>query len=267
MWKYDGWSSEFKYGLVSPHADIGPEAETQAMLAHLPATVHGARVGFSPMHPGGTIDEKIAHDPVLEFTDPHVIDRCVDSLSSSPLDAIGLAFTSSSFKMGPAGEQELLARLATVSHGIRLQTTCSAATSAFRHLELERIAVIAPSWFDDQLCGEGEAYLRDNDIDVVSVTASGPEGGPLAITPQATADAVTKIVERTRSSSPATGSAPSGPWAPSNVSSGRAGWRAGRPSSQRARNTYSWASSCLTTTSPAGTPCPSWPSSHTGRDV
>lgn len=197
MWKYDGWDSDFKLGVVTPHADIGPEAEAQAMLANLPVTVHGARVDFSPMHPGGAIDAKIAHDPVLRFVAPGVIDRTVESLSSSPLDAIGLAFTSSSFIIGPNREQELLARLSNVSHGVKLETTGTAATAAIRHLGLNRIALMAPSWFDEQLCRGGETYFTSQDIDLISATPSGPEGGPLTITPEATADAVGKLVERT----------------------------------------------------------------------
>lgn len=195
MWKTDGWDSEFKFGVVTPHADIGPEAEAQAMLAGLPGTVHGARVDFSPMHAGGTIDEKIAHDPVLRFIDPEVIDRTVESLSSSPLDAIGLAFTSSSFKIGAAREQELLKRLSDVSHGIALETTGTAATAAIRHLGLERVAVMAPSWFDEQLCHDGKTYFTDQGLDVVSATPSGPAGGPLAINAASTADAVRALVE------------------------------------------------------------------------
>lgn len=198
MWKYDGWDSDFKLGVVTPHADIGPEAETQAMLSGLPATVHGARVDFSPMHPGGTIDEKIAHDPVLRFIDPAVIDHTVESLSSSPLNAIGLAFTSSSFKIGPDREQELLQRLANVSHGIKLETTGTASVSAIRHLGLDQIAVMAPSWFDEQLCREGEAYFTHQGIDVISVAPSSPVGGPLAITATAMAEAVRTLVESTR---------------------------------------------------------------------
>lgn len=197
MWNNDGWDAEWKLGIVTPHADIGPEAETQAMLAGLSATVHGARVDFSPMHPGGTIDEKIAHDPVLRFIDPAIIDRTVSSLSSSPLDAIGLAFTSSSFKIGAERERELLQRLEKASHGIRLQTTGTAATTAIRRLGLQRIAVMAPSWFDEQLCQEGFSYFADQGIDTVSVTPSGPVGGPLAITAAAMAETVTRLIDQT----------------------------------------------------------------------
>ncbi|WP_143465771.1 maleate cis-trans isomerase [Leifsonia sp. NCR5] len=197
MWKYDGWESDFKLGLVSPHADIGPEAEAQAMSSGTRITVHGARVEFSPMHPGGTIDEKIAHDPVRQFIAPEMIDKAVESLSSSPLDAIGLAFTSSSFLVGAQRERDLLARLTALSHGVKLTTTGFAATAAIRELQLDRVAIMAPSWFDDDLCRAGEAYFRDQGINIVSATPSGPSGGPRHITPAATAAAVESLVATT----------------------------------------------------------------------
>jgi len=197
MWRADGWDAEFKLGIVTPHADVGPEAETQAMLSGRSATVHGARIDFSPMHPGGHIDEKIAHDPVLQFIHPDVIDRTVESLSSAPLDAIGLAFTSSSFKVGAAGESSLLARLTKLSHGIRLATTGMAAVAAIQHLELDRIAVMAPSWFDEDLCRAGHSYFHEHGVDVISVTPSGPAGGPLTINPGRMAEAVGILAEST----------------------------------------------------------------------
>lgn len=197
MWRYDGWDSAIRLGVVTPHADIGPEAEFQAMLSGLPATVHGARVDFRAMHPGGTIDEKIADGPVLDFISPDVIDGIVDSLSCSPLDAIGLAFTSSSFKIGPECERRLLERLEAVSHGIRLETTGTAAVSAMQALDLKRVAVMAPSWFDEPLCRDGQSYFVGQGIDVISTTASGPVRAPLAITAAATASAVAQLVDNT----------------------------------------------------------------------
>jgi maleate isomerase len=197
MWRADGWDSTFKLGLLVPHADVGPEAETQAMLTGRSATVHGARVDFSPMHPGGGIDDKIAHDPVQRFVHPDVIDPIVKSLSSAPLDAIGLAFTSSSFMLGAADESRLLDRLTDVSHGTRLVTPGTAAVAAIEHLKLDRIAVMAPSWFDDDLCRAGLSYFHEHGVDVISVTASGPVGGPLTITPSRMAQAVTLLAEST----------------------------------------------------------------------
>lgn len=193
MWNYDGWNSDFKYGIVTPHADIGPEAEAQAMLGGMKVTIHGARIAFSPMHPGGLIDEKIAHDPVVQFVSQNMLDDVVANLSSSPLDAIGLAFTSSSFKIGVSKEKELVERLRQLSHNTRLVTTACAAACAIRHLKLSSIAIMAPSWFDDELCQSGKKYFEDQGVFVAAASPCGPPGGPLQITPRATSRAVQEL--------------------------------------------------------------------------
>ena len=56
MWNDDGWDNRLRLGIITPHADICPEVEMQAMAAQLSITYHSARVDFSPMHPGGLID-------------------------------------------------------------------------------------------------------------------------------------------------------------------------------------------------------------------
>ncbi|WP_050580943.1 hypothetical protein [Salinispora cortesiana] len=110
-----------------------------------------------------------------------MIDPTVENLSSAPLNTVGLAFTSSSSKV--EGEKDLLARLAKVSHEIPLVTMGTATVTAIRALQLDRIAVMAASWFDEDLCGVGEAYFAEHGVDVISVVPNGPPGGPLAITP------------------------------------------------------------------------------------
>lgn len=197
MWNDDGWDNRFRLGIITPHADICPEVEMQAMAAQLPITYHSARVDFSPMHPGGLIDEKIGHVPVQDFTAADSLDPVVEGLSNSPLDVIALAFTSSSFKLGVDGEQALIRRLSGVSHGIPTVTTGMAAISAMHKLSVSKVAVMAPSWFDRELCAEGRAYFAAAGIDVATVEPSGPLGGPPAINPEATAKAARSYVADT----------------------------------------------------------------------
>lgn len=197
MWNRDGWDAEFRLGLIAPHADVGPEAEVQAMLSGLSCTVHSARVHFSPMHPGGLIDDKIAHAPVTDFVADGVLDSTVDALSSAPLNAIGLAFTSSSFAIGAEKERHLLERLALVAHGVPLETTGTATVAALAALGVDHVAVMGPSWFDDDLCAEGESYFLDHGVKVASVQPCGPPGGPSSITPARIATAVSEFAQST----------------------------------------------------------------------
>ena len=197
MWNDDGWENRFRLGIVTPHADICPEVEMQAMAAQLPVSYHSARVDFSPMHPGGLIDEKIGHDPVRDFAAAHSLDPVVEGLANSPLDVIALAFTSSSFKLGLDGEQALVDRLSAITHGIPVLTTGIAAIAAMRTLAASRVAVMAPSWFDQELCAEGRAYFESAGIDIAAVEPTGPTGGPPAINPAATAQAARSYVDKT----------------------------------------------------------------------
>ena len=91
----------------------------------------------------------------------------------------------------------LLERLEGVSHGIRLCTTGTAATKAIQQLDLNRVAILAPSWFDEQLCELGAQYFSDQGINVVYSAPSGPEGGPLAITAETMGPALEVVAAET----------------------------------------------------------------------
>ncbi len=161
----DGWSAETRLGLVVPHADVGPEAECAAIGGHK-VSVHGARIGFSAMRAGGEMDPKIPHDPVATFTEPPHIDDLVASVCDAPLTSLGLAFTSSAYKHGPEGERALIERLRPKARDIPLVTTCLAAEEALKNLGIEKMAIVNPAWFDDDLDNAGAEYFRSAGFNV-----------------------------------------------------------------------------------------------------
>ncbi len=59
----DGWGWRARIGVLTPHADIGPEAEFRAMAPD-GISKHAARVPLGVYCPGGEMDPAIAHDPV-----------------------------------------------------------------------------------------------------------------------------------------------------------------------------------------------------------
>ncbi|MDX5593483.1 hypothetical protein [Pseudovibrio sp. SPO723] len=193
QWKADGWSAPARIGVIVPHADVGPEAEFGAMAGG-EVSIHGGRVHFSAMRAGGVMDEKIAHQPVEAFTAPPHLDEAVASLATSPLDAIGLAFTSSAYKHGPDGEVALLERLKPVLRGIPTTTTCSAAAKAFQKLGTKRLALINPPWFDDALSQEGADYFEKAGVPVAYHGPCGLPSGQPHITPAGLYDWVAKVV-------------------------------------------------------------------------
>jgi maleate isomerase len=78
------------------------------------------------------------------FSDPPHPDDATALLAALPMQAIVLAFTTTSYVLGPDGEQAMKARLEKRSNGIPVLTTGAAAVAAFRALGLRRIALIHP---------------------------------------------------------------------------------------------------------------------------
>ena len=73
MWSPDGWEARTRIGLLTPHADIGPECEFQAM-APPEMTIHATRVPFGAMAAGGGMVSAIVkggEDAALRF-----LERC-----------------------------------------------------------------------------------------------------------------------------------------------------------------------------------------------
>ncbi|MFG3281258.1 maleate cis-trans isomerase [Streptomyces sp. NPDC048111] len=160
MWQPDGRDVRVRLGIVTPHADVGPESELRAMA---PADVglHTARVPFGAMGPGGAMDPTIPLAPVRAFAEPPAVDEAVGHLAEAPVAAIAFAFTSSAYVLGPDGEERMLARLTERARGLPVVATCHAAVEALRILGAQRLALVDPPWFDAELVGLGRAYYED----------------------------------------------------------------------------------------------------------
>lgn len=194
MFRPDGWNRSVRIGAVVPHADVGPEAELQAM-AEGDITVHASRLYFSAMRAGGEMDEKIPHAPVVSFAQPPYVDEAVESLAASPLDAVCLAFTSSAYKHGPEGERALIERLLPRARGIPLFSTCLSAERALAKLAVKRLAIVNPPWFDAELDDLGAKYFEQSGFRVVHHAPCGLQSGQKYITPQGLYNWIVRVVD------------------------------------------------------------------------
>jgi maleate isomerase len=174
MWQPDGWGWRARIGVLTPHADIGPEAEFQA-LAPEGVSIHAARVPLGAYAPGGVLDRTIARDAVRAFAEPPFVDDAVELLAAAPLHAIAYGFTSSSYVRGAADDAALRARLEARTRGIPVVVTCASAVLALRVLGVQRLALIDPPWFSVELNRQGAAYFQAQGIEVVH---TGPAGLP-----------------------------------------------------------------------------------------
>jgi maleate isomerase len=157
-------NSMIRIGVLTPHAAIGPEAEFPAMapgrvvtcVARVPAE-GAAPVDASPTSTSG----------LRALAAPSFLDEPAELLGRGPLAAIGYASTSSAYAIGFANEAAVVSRLAG-RIGTPVVASCASAVLALHVLEVERVALVHPPWFDAELDALGAAYFRRQNFDVVS---------------------------------------------------------------------------------------------------
>ena len=181
-WKRDGWEATVRIGVLTPHADVGPESELQAM-APPGVAIHATRVPFGAMAAGGVMDSTIPLAPVRAFAEPPHVDDAAELLAAAPLKAITYGFTSSAYVIGAEGEAEMISRLERRTRGIPVVATCKAAVEGLRVLGARRMALIDPPWFDTELTGLGRRYYESAGFEVVYSSPCGLESDQKKITP------------------------------------------------------------------------------------
>jgi maleate isomerase len=106
-----------------------------------------------------------------ELTSSRFLDEAADALAEASLDVLAYASTSSAYAIGFDAERAMLSRLAA-----RLCTpavgTCGSAVLAFETLGIERIALVHPPWFDDELNRLGAAFFEGGGLRVVSAASA-----------------------------------------------------------------------------------------------
>jgi maleate isomerase len=166
MWQPDGWDARVRIGVLTPHADVGPESELQAMAPD-GVRIHAARVPFGGMGVGGTMDLTIPLAPVAAFAEPPHIDDATALLAAAPVRAIGIGFTSAAYVLGADAETAMVTRLEQRSSGIPVVSTCASAVLALRAVRAQRLALVNPPWFDAELDALGAKYFTSQGYDVV----------------------------------------------------------------------------------------------------
>jgi maleate isomerase len=146
-----------RVGVLSPHAAEGPEAE-------LPAIAQG-RIETSVVRLAGA-----------DAADPR-LDQAAERLAAGGIDALGYASTSYAYAAGFADESAMVSRLSRRA-GVPVAATCASAVLALRTLDIARLALVHPPWFDDALNDLGAAYFQSQGVHVVSSASADLSGDP-----------------------------------------------------------------------------------------
>jgi maleate isomerase len=99
------------------------------------------------------------------------LDAAAEMLGRCSVDVVGYASTSSAYAIGFDAEATVVSRLSR-QVGIPVLATCASAVLALRVLDVERIALVGPPWFDAELNELGAAYFQSEGFDVVSSTSA-----------------------------------------------------------------------------------------------
>jgi maleate isomerase len=160
-------------GVLTPHAAAGPEAEfpdmaaghVRTLISRIPAPGALATApGTPPTSPAG----------LRAMTAPTVLDEAAAAFPPGAIEVICVASTSTGYAIGFDAETTMVSRL-TQRWSLPVVGTSLSAVAALRTLDIERVSVVHPPWFDDELNGLGATYFRSQGFAVVaSVSADLP---------------------------------------------------------------------------------------------
>ena len=181
MWEPDGWGWRARIGVLTPHADIGPESEFQAMAPE-GVSIHAARVPLA-LSPSGLNANSFAIERARAFAEPPQVDEAAESLGAAPLSAIAYCFTSSSYVRGADDDLALKARLERRANGIPIVITAMAAVQALRAVGAQRVALIDPPWFAAEVTAKGAGYFSGHGFEIVYAAPAGLPSGQRLVHP------------------------------------------------------------------------------------
>lgn len=155
-------------GVLTPHNAAGPDVEFPLIAPGRVAT-HIARVSA----PGVTTSSGETPQPtgLRELATPQALQKAAAAFEPGSVDGIGYASTSSAYAIGVRAETALVAQLAQ-QVGLPVASTGLSAVRALRVLDVTRIALVHPPWFDDQVNQLGAAYFASQGFTVVTATSA-----------------------------------------------------------------------------------------------
>jgi len=180
-------------GVLTPHASPGPEVEFQDMAGDQVVT---RLVRVSP--PGKTATDAVTPPTTAaglrETAVPTALDRAAVGLGHGQVDAIGYASTSSGYAIGFQRETRLLRQLSRARE-VPVAGTSTSAVIALRAFNIERLALVHPPWFEEELNALGAAFFQDQGFTVLTSTSADLPNDPSLIRPDAVVDWVCRHVD------------------------------------------------------------------------
>jgi maleate isomerase len=177
-------------GILTPHLAAGPEVELPAIAPGLVAT-QVARISV----PGVVASSGGTPQPtgLRELATPDALEEAATAFAPGSIDAIAYASTSSAYTLGFDTESAMVAELSS-RLGLPVASTGRSAVQAVRMLNVERLALVHPPWFDDEVNELGASYFASQDVTVIVSASADLANDPSRIETEAVVDWVTRNV-------------------------------------------------------------------------
>ncbi len=111
------------------------------------------------------------------LTAPTVLDEAAAAFAPGSVDVIGVASTSTGYAIGFDAETTMVARLSK-RWSLPVVGTSLAAVAALEALDTDRVYIVHPPWFDDELNDLGATYFRSQGFAVVASVSAGLPNDP-----------------------------------------------------------------------------------------
>ena len=150
-------------------------AEIVTAVARIPA------VGGTTAAPGTAPTSQAG---LRALADPALLDAAAASLGGpGAVEAIGYASTTTAYVIGHTAERALMAGLADQC-ALPVLGTSAAAVTALGVLGVDRVELVHPPWFDDEMHQLGATYFRDVGLDVLASRSAELPEDPRRIDPE-----------------------------------------------------------------------------------
>lgn len=166
-WQEDG-AGLARIGLLVPSFDFNPESEIWAMAPK------GVAIFASRMD-RGTLPFQ------TYLSDPSHADAALGLLTGWKLRVILYAYSTTSYVMGPEGEESFRARLVAGAKAVPVVLAATALCEAARALQARRLSVVHPPWFEKDRNDKGRAYFTARGFEVVSSASITPARTPTEV--------------------------------------------------------------------------------------
>jgi maleate isomerase len=170
-------------GVLTPHAAAGPEAELPGMApGHVVTRV--SRIAASSADASALGTPPTSPSGLRALTVPGTIDGAAAAFTPGSVDVLGYASTSNGYAIGFDAEVTMVERLSQ-RWCLPVAGTSLSAVAALRALDIQRVALVHPPWFDDELNDLGAVYFRSQGFEVVSAGSADLANDPNRIEPGA----------------------------------------------------------------------------------